>query len=99
MTPRSIAAAFRGIAEVVRLEGQNVQAVRGPGPTLLLPQHGFAVCTACEATEAIPDPPASMGAGEARTALLAPGTKPHGLFIASWLHVFARQHFHESAND
>lgn len=85
MTPKVIAAAFRGIAEVVQLEGQNVRACRGPGSILLMPQHGIAACTRCEAAEAIPDPPASMS-------LLAPGTNAHALYIASWLHKLAKAH-------
>lgn len=96
MTPKVIAAAFRGIAEVVRLEGQNVSACRGPGSILLMPQHGIAACTICEATEAIPAPPASMAPGAPKTALLAPGTQGHALFIASWLHTLARAHAHEA---
>jgi len=52
----------------------------------------LAFCERCEETEKPPDPPGSGAPGEARIALLAPGTAAHALFILSWLHKWTAKH-------
>lgn len=99
--PKVVAAAFRGIAEVVVCQGQTASGIRSsiPHVVALVGPHGAGVvCERCEQGEPMPNPPASMADGAPRTALLLAGTQGHAVFVLTWLHAFARQHFHKDAN-
>lgn len=100
---RTVAAAMRGtVREVLTLKtGERVVGVSSAIPhvkvvTPWLAGHSAgALCEECETFEVMPDPPASMAAGEARTALLEMGTQGHAVFALTWMHTFARAHKHE----
>jgi hypothetical protein len=95
---RVVAAAFRGIAEVIRTPLGNLRGISSADPKIYVVFQGrepLACCERCNKAEAAPPTPAGAAApGAPPTALVAPGTKAHALHVLTWLHGFTKRHWH-----
>jgi hypothetical protein len=99
---KTVARAFKGqIAEVIMTPLGPGKGVRSSEPWiyLIVGPKSFVYCEECKVSEWAPAPPGSGAPGEPPISLVAPGTKPHALFILTWLHRFSQNHKHHQDDE